>query len=139
MRSAIGRRRCVVPAKINSRTKGAAAEREFANLLKGLGYVEAKRGQQHRGGGDSPDVVGIPGVHLELKRTERFALYDAVNQARRDAAAGSMPVVAHRCNASRRSGDCRGEWLFVLGCDDFFRLLTAAGLGPVLPTIDDLV
>lgn len=122
---------------INSRDKGAVAEREFANVLKARGYADARRGQQHAGGADSPDVIGIPGVHLELKRTERFALYDAVNQARRDSAGAAMPVVAHRCNATQRKNDCRGEWLFVLGCDDFFRLLALAGYGPV--TLEDLV
>ena len=122
---------------INSRTKGADAEREMAAILRARGYLDARRGQQFAGGGDSPDVIGIPGVHLELKRTERFALYDAVNQARRDSEGRSVPVVAHRCNATQRKGDCRGEWLFVLGCDDFFNLLARAGYGPV--TVEDLI
>jgi hypothetical protein len=53
-------------------------------------------------------------------------LYDAVDQARRDADLGTtMPVVAHRCNSRPRS--CRGEWLFVLGEADYFRLLKLAG------------
>lgn len=129
---------------INSRTKGAAGEREFAVLLRERGYRSAKRGQQFRGGGDSPDVVGIEGVHFEVKRSERFNLYDAVNQARRDADGhalrwgGVRPVVAHRCNATRKTGDCRGEWLFVLGAEDFFALLAAAGYGPAL-TAEDLI
>ncbi len=106
---------------MNSRTKGKVGELEFAALLRAQGYTEARRGQQFRGGGDSPDVVGVPGVHHEVKRTERLALYDAVDQARRDAAVGTMPVVAHRCNSKSKS--CRGEWLFVLGADDYFRLL----------------
>jgi hypothetical protein len=124
---------------INSRTKGAVGEREFATLLRERGYRSAKRGQQFRGGGDSPDVVGIEGVHLELKRAERFNLHDAVNQARRDANGSGMPVVAHRCNATRKTGDCRGEWLFVLGAEDFFALLAAAGYGPPLLTAEDLI
>ena len=119
----------------------------MAAILRARGYLDARRGQQFAGGGDSPDVIGIPGVHLELKRTERFALYDAVNQARRDSGGRSVPVVAHRCspvmerNAAghfkKREPDCRGEWLFVLGCDDFFNLLARAGYGPL--TIEDLI
>ncbi len=110
---------------MNSRDKGKRGELEFAALLRDQGYTEARRGQQYRGGDDSPDVVGVAGVHHEVKRTERFAIYDAVDQARRDAAPLAMPVVAHRCNSKLKS--CRGEWLFVLGADDYFRLLKAAG------------
>lgn len=114
---------------MNSRNKGKAGELEFAALLREAGYTEARRGVQYRGGGDSPDVVGVAGVHVEVKRTERFSLYDAVDQARRDAG-GSMPVVAHRCNSDRKPDTCRGDWLFVLGAADFFRLLKLAGFGP---------
>ena len=110
---------------MNSRNKGKTGELEFAALLRSKGYASARRGQQYRGGGDSPDVVGIAGVHFEVKRVERLALYDAVDQARADAADDAMPVVAHRCNSKPRS--CRGEWLFVLGAADFFRLLKANG------------
>lgn len=111
---------------LNSRRKGTAGELEFAALLRAQGYASARRGQQYRGGGDSPDVVGVAGVHHEVKRTERLALYNAVDQARRDAApGGGMPVVAHRCNSKPRS--CRGEWLFVLGASDYFELLRKAG------------
>lgn len=105
---------------INSRQKGAIGEREFAALLREWGY-EAKRGLQFKGGPDSPDVEGVPGVHFEVKRTEQFRLYAAMDQARRDAAGQAMPVVAHRCNNKPKS--CRGDWLFVIGADDFRRML----------------
>lgn len=108
---------------MNSREKGARGELEWAKELKDRGY-EARRGQQFSGGGESPDVVhSIPGVHFEVKRTERFSLYAAVDQARRDAPKTSMPVVVHRCNDDKRKASCKGEWLVVLGADDFFRLL----------------
>lgn len=116
---------------MNSRTKGKVGELEFAALLREHGYENARRGQQHRGGGDSPDVIGLPGFHPEVKRTERFHLYDAVDQARRDSdGTGLVPIVAHRCNNDRRAGSCRGDWLFVLGAADFFRLLKQAGYTP---------
>lgn len=114
---------------MNSRDKGKRGELEWRDELTARGY-EAKRGQQHAGGGDSPDVVhNVPGVHFEVKRVERFLLYDAVDQARRDGV-GKMPVVVHKCNHDRRTGTCRGDWLVVLGADDFFRLLQEAGRGP---------
>ena len=41
---------------INSRAKGARGERMWRDQLRAEGYT-AKRGQQHAGGQDSPDVV----------------------------------------------------------------------------------
>lgn len=124
---------------LNSRQKGAVGEREFAALLREWGYDEARRGVQFKGGPDSQDVHGVPGIHFEVKRTEKLQLYAAVDQARRDAAGKAMPVVAHRCNGNKgpRTG-CRGDWLFVLGADDFRLLLARAGFGPILRLEDVL-
>lgn len=105
---------------LNSRNKGAIGERELAALLREWGY-DAARGQQFKGSVESPDVTGVPGVHFEVKRTENFRLYSAVDQARRDADGRAMPVVAHRCNNKPNSS--RGDWLFVIGAADFRRLL----------------
>ena len=108
---------------INSRAKGAIGERELAELLRSWGYA-AQRGQQFKGSADSPDVAGVPGVHFEVKRTEKLQLYAAVDQARRDAAGKAIPVVAHRCNGNKGArASCKGDWLFVIGADDFRRLL----------------
>lgn len=112
---------------MNSRAKGKAGELQFAAYLRENGHVEARRGVQFRGGGDSPDIVGLAGCHVEVKRTERFGLYDALDQARRDSAGTDrLPVVAHRCNDDRRKGSCRGEWIAVLAFDDFLKLLGEA-------------
>lgn len=100
---------------INSRDKGAAGERELAAKLREHGY-ETRRGQQFRGGSDSPDVVGVAGLHIECKRVERGALYDWLDQAVRDAGvSGATPVVMHR--RSRR------DWVAILRLDDFLNLL----------------
>jgi len=104
-------------SRINSRAKGAAGEREFANYLREHGY-EARRGQQFSGGADSPDVIGLPGVHHEVKRVETFSLYPGLEQAIGDAGAGSMPVVAHRRN--------RKPWVAILLMDDFLKLYSEA-------------
>ena len=56
-----------------SRDKGKRGEREVASLLRSYGY-DTHRGQQYHGGKDSPDVVGLPGIHIEVKRTEAFRL-----------------------------------------------------------------
>lgn len=82
-----------------SRTKGKVGEREAAAELGALLGVAGRRGCQFQGGPDSPDVV-LPGVnlHVECKRTEKLALWPALEQAKADAPAGSVPIVWHRCN-----------------------------------------
>lgn len=98
--------------RLNSREKGAAAERELANILKKHGYT-ARRGQQYNGANGDADVVGIPGVHIECKRVERLNIHDAMNQAVRDARDGEIPVVIHRKN--------RTEWLATLRLEDWLK------------------
>lgn len=98
---------------INSRQKGAAAERELARKLREYGY-DCRRGQQYCGANGDADVVGLPGIHIEAKRTERLSLYDALGQATRDARQGEIPVVFHRRN------NC--GWVTILTLDDFMLL-----------------
>lgn len=100
-------------AKINSRQKGARGERELARRLSEYGY-DMRRGQQFCGANGDADVVGIEGLHIECKRVERLNIYDAIDQAKRDARDGEMPVVMHRKN------NC--EWLATLRLEDFMDL-----------------
>lgn len=99
---------------VNSREKGAAGERELANILKAHGF-DARRGQQHSGSPDSPDVIGIPGVHIEVKRVEEFGqgkLYKAMAQSARDAGEGELVAVFHRRNRKRWMVTTRyADWL----------------------------
>ena len=98
-----------------SRSKGKRGERELAAELRRLFGVEARRGVQYHGGSDSPDVVvDLPGIHVEVKRTERLSLYPAMRQAAVDAGADKVPVVCHRQN--------REEWLAVVRLDDLPKL-----------------
>lgn len=102
----------------NSRNKGVRGELEVAELIRENGF-EARRGQQHAGGGDSPDVVhNMPGIHVEVKRTEALQLYPALEQAIDDAAPGNDPVVFHRRNGK--------EWVTIMRARDFFRMLKQA-------------
>lgn len=98
---------------MNSRQKGAAGERELANLLKEYGY-DTRRGQQYSGANGDADVVGIPGLHIECKRVEKLNLDAALDQSKRDARKGEMPVVIHRKN--------RQEWKVTLSLKDFMKL-----------------
>ena len=95
------------------RNKGKRGERELAGILRDYGY-DCRRGQQFCGANGDADVVGLPGIHIESKRTERLNLYDALAQATRDARKGEIPVIFHRRN------NC--EWVCILSLDDFMRL-----------------
>ena len=82
----------------NSKDKGKRGEREAAKALEHVFGCDAARGVQYQGGPGSPDVVhDIYGIHFEVKRNEALRLYDAVEQATKDAGE-SVPVVLHRKN-----------------------------------------
>lgn len=97
-----------------SRTKGKVGEREIAKILRSYGFSEAKRGQQYCGASGDADVVGLPGVHIEVKRVERLNLKAAMNQSEHDARDGEVPAVFHRANGER--------WKATMYLDDFMEM-----------------
>ena len=97
---------------VNSINKGKAGEREFANYLKDHN-IQARRGQQHRGTPDSPDVISELPFHIEVKRTERLNHIKALKKAKSES--DKPPLVAHRKN--------REDWIIILYADDFINLL----------------
>ena len=98
---------------INSKDKGKRGERMCAKKMREYGY-DARRGIQYQGSPESPDVVGVPGLHIEVKFTEKLRLYDAMEQSKRDAGENEIPVVMHKRNYT--------EWLCTLRLDDFMEL-----------------
>ena len=106
---------------VNSREKGRRGEVEFAKSLRELGFADARRGQQYSGANGDADVVGVPGVHWEIKRVERgLNLVDALKQAERDARPGELPHVAHRRN--------REPWQVTMSLETWLELYRKAGL-----------
>lgn len=104
---------------IQSRAKGARAEREAAKVWADLLGCEARRGQQFSGGAESPDVVtSMANVHLEVKRVEKGNPYGWMEQAVRDAGP-KLPIVLHR-----RNGE---EWLAIVRLADVPRLAQEVG------------
>lgn len=101
---------------LNSKAKGGRGEREWAAFCREHGFTEAHRSQQFKGGADSPDVVGLPGIHQEVKRVEKLNIYTAIKQAIRDSEGKRIPIVAHRRN--------RDEWLVTMRAEDWFKLYT---------------
>ena len=98
---------------MNSKAKGGRGERELAAELRGYGY-DAQRGQQFQGGVDSPDVKGLPGIHIECKRVENLNIHKAYAQAVRDAAGQKIPAVFHRRN--------REKWMVTMSLEDFMEI-----------------
>ena len=85
---------------INSRQKGARYERHIAQVLREHGFT-AERGQQHAGGQDSPDVKhNLHGIHFEAKHVEKLNIWEALQQAERDAG-DNIPVVVFKRNRSK--------------------------------------
>ena len=96
-----------------SRDKGKTGERELAKILRSYGF-EARRGVQYKGGADSPDVVGLDGVHIEVKRCERLELWKAIMQSCADSDTNEIPAVFHRKN--------KMPWVVILPLDGFIKL-----------------
>ena len=99
--------------KINSRQKGARGERLLAKTLSEYGY-ECRRGQQYSGIQGDADVIGLPNVHIECKVVEKLNILDAMEQSKRDAREGEIPVVMHKRNYT--------EWLCTMRLEDFMKI-----------------
>ena len=98
---------------INSKQKGAEGERELAHKLEEYGY-NARRSVQYNGKDGQADVLGLPRIHIECKRVEKLNIYNAMDQAKRDAKNGDKPTVFHRKN--------RCNWLVTMELDDFMEI-----------------
>ena len=98
---------------MNSRTKGKVAEREIANILKGYGY-DAHRGQQFSGLNGDADVIGVPGIHIEVKRRERFEDEPSLQQAECDARKGDIPIVFYRRSREKWKALMRMDMLMLI-------------------------
>ena len=107
-----------------SRNKGKRGELELARLLTAFGYDSHRTAQCRGNTGQAADVEGLPHIHVEVKRTEAFRLYDALAQAKHDAAMagrGDLPAVFHRKN------EC--DWVVVMDLEDWMELYKAYELG----------
>ena len=98
----------------SSQRKGADGERELADLLRAYGYNVQRGGSLTYG--SVPDLIGLPGIHIECKRVERLDLSAAIAQAARDAERfnDGLPSVFHRRN--------REGWQFTMRLDDFMKM-----------------
>lgn len=104
---------------INSRDKGAAGEREWAEFCREFFSIDdSRRTAQRMGAPDSNDVITFPGTHCEVKRVEKLNVEAAMQQAEADSGyrrqpgidQAPVPYVAHRRN--------RTEWLVTVRAAD---------------------
>lgn len=102
-----------------SQSKGRRGELELSRLLQGYGYdVQPGQSQSY---GSTPDITGLPGIHIECKRHERAEVWAWMAQAERDANRfqDGAPAVFFR-----RS---RSPWLVVMKLEDWIKLYRKGG------------
>lgn len=101
-----------------SACKGANGERELAAILEAEGYAIERGGSQSYG--TVPDLMGLSGIHIEVKRKERLNLSDAMKQAEEDSERfhDGAPTVFHRRN--------REPWRVTMNLADWITLYRMA-------------
>lgn len=100
---------------MNSKAKGKRGELELAKILRSYGF-QSRRGVQYKGSEDSPDVVGLPRIHIEVKRVQSLHLDEAIDQAVAECG-HNIPAVFHRKN--------NRPWLVTMRLDDWMMLYQA--------------
>lgn len=96
-----------------SRDKGARGEREVCHVLRDHGY-EVERTPNSGGLWLPGDVQGVPGLHIEVKRQERWVLRDWMRQAESDCVEPNVPLVVFRSS--------REPWYACLWFADFLNI-----------------
>lgn len=102
---------------VNGKKKGKNGELEAVRLCKSEGY-NTHRAAQFCGNNEdgTADIVGLHGVHVEVKRVEKLNIDDALAQSTRDAGKTdkAIPIVLHRRNNTR--------WKVTMDAHDWFKL-----------------
>ena len=99
-----------------ARNKGANAERELAGILRDWYGYDVHRGKVFY---HESDIVGLDGIHPEVKRQQRLNIYNAMAQAVDEAKKRNdgIPTVFHRRD--------RGEWMVTMRLSDWIDLFGA--------------
>jgi hypothetical protein len=101
---------------VNSRAKGARAERDLCESLKeAMGWVSARRSQQFCGAGQTADLLveEMPRLFIESKMVEKLSIHPVMERAVQEAGS-KLAVVCHR---KRRTG-----WLVTCRMEDWLEL-----------------
>jgi len=97
----------------SARNKGGRGELEIAHILRDTYGYDTKRGYVFY---HQSDVVGLPGIHMEVKRVERLNISTAMKQALNEAniKRDGIPTLFHRRN--------REGWLVTMRLEDWMDL-----------------
>lgn len=111
-------------AKVNSKSKGKRGELDLVRSLRDAGFPDVKRSVQYCGKATgTADLVGLPGIHVEVKNVERLNIWEALLQSKRDSEAagnGNLAAVFFKRN---RSG-----WYVAVPLSDFIQLYASSDL-----------
>lgn len=117
------------------RRRGAETQRAVATYLAGNGWPYASDAGAGRAGND---ILGVPGLAIEVKARRDLDLPAWLRQASRDHT-GGLPLVVHRPDGMGPAAVA--EWPVTLRLADAVTLLRAAGYGnpPTTPssTVED--
>lgn len=99
-----------------SRTKGARAERELAKLISETWGYPVRRGFTFH---HESDLVGLAGIHCEVKNLQKLNIRKAMEQAEDEAEKrkDGLPTVFHRIPG--------GGWLVTMKLSDWIDLYGA--------------
>jgi len=114
---------------VNSRAKGARAERDLCQSLKeNMGWTSARRSQQFCGAGETADclVAEVPGLFVESKMVEKLSVHPVMERAVKEAGS-KLAVVCHKKK--------RTEWLVTMRLADWLAIskMVASTATPVEP------
>lgn len=99
----------------SQREKGKRGEREVVDLFKAFGF-DARRGQQHKGTNDSPDVIVIEApVQVEVKRRQNMRLYNWMDKLDEEAGT-NYPILFFRPDNKK--------WVSVMYAEDLLDILS---------------
>lgn len=109
---------------VNSRAKGTRGEQAVATIYREQG-IDAARVPNSGGLDTKGDIIlGVPGVHVEVKSAGQIRIVEWMAQAEREAPPGATPAVHWRFCTTRKS---TGFYVSV-PIDDFIDLLKRASL-----------
>lgn len=103
-----------------SQRKGAAGERELAEILREYGYDCTRGGSLSFG--EVPDLSGLPGIQIEVKRVEKLNVVEAMEQSIRDSEQmfDGVSTLFHRRN--------RKPWLVTMRLEDWLVLYSTSAV-----------
>lgn len=108
----------------SSKARGKRGELDLVHSLRDAGFPDVKRTVQYCGKATgTADVIGLPGIHVEVKNVQRLNIWEALAQSKRDSEANGNGDIAAVFFKRNRSG-----WYVAVPLSDFIRLYAQSDL-----------